>query len=72
MLALKEDKKPEVRAAAAKTLGQLRPLNPKVREALGKALHDPDDTVRRAASDSLLDDARPGSELPSGGHRGKV
>jgi HEAT repeat protein len=53
--ALKDDKTPEVRAAAAKALGRLRSLSNEKVKALRYALRDPDAAVRQAASDALLD-----------------
>lgn len=53
--ALKDDKTPEARAAAAKALSRLGPLGKESVKALRFALRDPDPTVRQAAGDALLD-----------------
>jgi len=54
--ALKTDKTPEVRAAAAKALGRLERFDAEAVKALRAALRDADAAVRQAASDTLLDD----------------
>jgi HEAT repeat protein len=51
--ALKADE-PEVRAAAAGALGHVGTLDDTARDALRKALGDPEDEVRRAAAATLL------------------
>jgi HEAT repeat protein len=56
--ALKADES-EVRSAAAHALGHFGPLDESAREALRKALGDPNGEVRRAAAAALL---RPGQE----------
>jgi HEAT repeat protein len=53
--ALKDDKTPEARAAAARALSRLGALGKESVKALRYALHDPDGTVRQAAGDALLD-----------------
>jgi HEAT repeat protein len=53
--ALKDDKTPEARAAAAKALGRLGALTNERVKALRFALRDPDAAVRQAAGDALLD-----------------
>ncbi|HWG44265.1 MAG TPA: HEAT repeat domain-containing protein [Gemmataceae bacterium] len=56
LLALKDDKTPEVRAAAAKALGQMGRLDAKTMKAIRNALRDPEAAVRQAASDLFLED----------------
>jgi len=53
--ALKYDKTPEARAAAAKALGRVGALGKESVKALRYALRDPDASVRQAAGDALLD-----------------
>lgn len=50
---IRESKDPEVRAQAAKTLGDLAPL-PEAVDPLLRAVRDPDPRVRRGAADALM------------------